>query len=216
MKRFYLLLLLVLILSSCGKNFLMLDDHYARANRKERMFLKSYHKTDSICIPRIKFRHEANIGRGTNGRVSIRREDVGNSIIQSFSRSFSMSFCDGNKESPLIQENEFSKSSPDNNGNSCCKKIIVPDLIITSYTSSNIEGGGGLTFVEDMGNDVHRFDYKLVTSIYQNDTLVYMDNRAYWTQVFTERDERLRYQVPQVVLDSLVSLTLQEYFKRVK
>ncbi|MCC5929450.1 MAG: hypothetical protein JJU28_09415 [Cyclobacteriaceae bacterium] len=89
-------------------------------------------------------------------------------------------------------------------------------MIITSYTYRNIEGGGGLTFVEYMGNDRHSFEYKLVTSIYQNDTLVYMDNRAYWTEVFSERGERLRYQVPQVVLDSLVSLTLKEYFKRVE
>lgn len=68
----------------------------------------------------------------------------------------------------------------------------------------------------DMGDDKHLLEYKLTTAIYQNDTLIYMDNRTHWTEVFSERDEQLTYYVPQVVIDSLVTLTLQEYFKRME
>ncbi len=212
MRAFYLLLFFGIVLSSCSKNFLMLDDYYARANRKERKFLKSYQRTDSICIPKIKFHHEGK----TWSRILINPETIGNSLSQSYSRSFDLAFCGSNKKSPLVQDSKFLKSSKDDYRDSCCEKVVVPDLIITTRTGRNIEGGGGLTFVTDMGNDRHRIEYKLITSIYENDALVYMDNHAYWTEVFSERGEQLMYQVPQVIIDSLVTLTLQEYFKRVK
>jgi hypothetical protein len=193
----------------------MLENYYGRANRKERKFLKSYQETDSICIPKIRFHHKSNTGRGTTGSLSIRQEDIVSSLSQSYSNSFNLSFCGSNKDSPSI-EDSFLKNNRDIYHDMYGKEVIVPDLIITSYTSRNIEGGGGLTFVEDMGNDRHRVEIKLVSSIYQNDTLVYMDNRTYWTEVLSERDERLRYQVPQEVIDTLVKLSLEEYFKRMK
>lgn len=216
MKAFYLLLLLVLILSSCSKNFLMLEDYYARASRKERKFLKSYHKTDSICIPIIKFHQRANLGTGAKGGASLTGNDIENLLRLSYSKSFNRPFCSSNKESIILRDVNFKKRSLDN-CSTCCDEIIVPYLTITSYSYKNTEGGGGLTFVTDMGNDRHSFEYKLITSIYRNDTLIYMDNRMYWGKdLFSERGERLRYQVPQVVIDSLVTLTLQEYFKRVE
>lgn len=74
----------------------------------------------------------------------------------------------------------------------------------------------GAATIVDTFNDKHIIEYKLITSIYQNDTLIYMDNRTHWTEVFSERGEQLKYHVPQVVIDSLVTLTLQEYFKRME
>lgn len=73
-----------------------------------------------------------------------------------------------------------------------------------------------MEFSHDTGDDIHRIEYKLITSIYSNDTLIYMDNRTYWTEIISERDEQLTYHVPQVVIDSLVTLSLQEYFKRLE
>ena len=59
-------------------------------------------------------------------------------------------------------------------------------------------------------------EYKLVTAIYQNDSQIYMDNHGFRTEFFSERDEQVKCQVPQIVIDSLVTLSLQEYFKRME
>ena len=98
----------------------------------------------------------------------------------------------------------------------CCNAVLIPDLIVTSYTSRNTEGGGGLELVYDMGNDKNWIEYKLVTAIYQNDSQIYMDNHGFRTEFFSERDEQVKCQVPQIVIDSLVTLRLQEYFKRME
>ncbi|MBX2947294.1 MAG: hypothetical protein KF725_15805 [Cyclobacteriaceae bacterium] len=94
--------------------------------------------------------------------------------------------------------------------------IIIPQLRILSKSIKSVYWGGPMGFSEDMGDDKHLLEYKLITSIYKNDTLIYMDNRTHWTEVFSERGEQLHYQVPQEVIDTLVTLSLEEYFKRVK
>jgi hypothetical protein len=205
-----------MILSSCGKNIFMLENYYGRPNRKERKFLESYQKVESICIPKIKFHHEGNTGRGTKGGASLTRHDIENSLRLSYSNSFNLPLCDSNQESVIPRDLDFIARSLENN-NSCCDLTIFPYLIITSYSYRDSDGGGGSTFAVNLDNDRHSFVYRLVTSIYQNDALVYMDNRSYWGKdVFSERDERLRYQVPQEVIDTLVKLSLEEYFKRMK
>jgi hypothetical protein len=88
--------------------------------------------------------------------------------------------------------------------------------VVSTQSGKRIEGGGGLEWAEDMGDDRHLIEYKLITSIYQNDTLIYMDNRAYWTRLIVERGSRVQHNVPQEVIDTLVKLSLEEYFKRMK
>jgi hypothetical protein len=88
--------------------------------------------------------------------------------------------------------------------------------VVSTQSGKRIEGGGGLEWAEDMGDDRHLIEYKLITSIYQNDTLIYMDNRAYWTRLIAERGTSVQHHVPQEVIDTLVKLSLEEYFKRMK
>jgi hypothetical protein len=97
-----------------------------------------------------------------------------------------------------------------------CDAVIIPQLKITSKSLKNTYWGGPTGFSEDLGDDKHFLEYKLVTSIYRNDTLIYMDNRTHWTEVISERGQQLEYQVPQEVIDTLVKLSLEEYFKRMK
>ena len=79
-----------------------LDDYFARANRKERKYLKSYQEIESICIPKVKFRHEANTGIGTDGSLSINRLGIGNLLRESYSRCLDLSICTRDKkEHPL-------------------------------------------------------------------------------------------------------------------
>ena len=212
MRAIYLILLFSIILISCSGNFLGLDDYFARTNRKERRFLKSYQETDSICIPKIKFHHENTIW----SRVSVETSTIGDSLRLAYSRKFNLPFCESNEESMLIQNYNFRTREFKKNHNSCCETFIVPDFIVTTHSGKNIEGGGGLSFVKDMGNDRHSIQCKLVTTIYQNDTLIYMDNHGFWTEIFSERDEKVEIQIPKIIIDSLVTLSLQEYFKRME
>lgn len=216
MKTFRLIIIFGILLSSC-KNYFFLEDFYARANRKEKFLLESYPTNRTFCIPRIEYCHQidyrANI---TCCGISFDQKSIGNSLNLSFAGLFHLSSCNKNEESFIIQNCSSGVEKNGSASNNCCDNRIVPKLIITSNSGKNTAGGGGLTFVEDMGDDRHLIEYKLITSIYQNDTLIYMDNRAYWTRVASARGEQLQYQVPQEVIDTLVTLSLEEYFKRMK
>jgi hypothetical protein len=157
------------------------------------------------------------------GKIFFSPDSIDRMMLTSYNRFFNISshppreqtFFDRKCDTPteLFSENMDKFGS---GAGEICENIILPTLTITSNSGKHIQGGGGMEPAEDMGNDKHILEYKLITSIYQNDTLIYMDNRTHWTEVFSERGEQLMYQVPQVVIDSLVTLTLQEYFKRVK
>jgi hypothetical protein len=216
MKTLLLIIVFGILLSSC-KNYFFLEDVYARVNRKERFFLESYETKGIFCFPKIEFCHQidhrANI---TGSRISFDPMSIGNSLNQSLSGLFQLSSCDEIKESFIIQDCSPRVEKNGNLSNDCCENSFVPKLIITSNSGKNTAGGGGLTFVEDMDDDRHLIEYKLITSIYQNDTLIYMDNRAYWTRLIAERGSRVQHHVPQEVIDTLVKLSLEEYFKRMK
>lgn len=104
------------------------------------------------------------------------------------------------------------------------KKLILnkPAMVklflkINYHSSMNIVSGIVVETSNDAGNDKHHLKYKLALALYnERNNLIYIDNRAHWTNVFSERGEQLEYEVPQKVVDSLVKLSLQEYYKRLK
>jgi hypothetical protein len=218
MKVFHLILFFGMFLSSCKGHFFY-EDLYTRANRREIKFAELYRKQDTFCISKIQFCHLiGHRGINTSSSIFFDPKSIGNSLKLSYSKFFQPLSCNRNKENieNIIIQNCYSTEKKLKLFNNCCDNIILPKLIITSNSGKNTEGGGGITFVQDMGDDRHLLEYKLITSIYQNDTLIYMDNRAYWTRVISERGEQLHYQVPQEVIETLVTLSLEEYFKRVK
>lgn len=224
MKTVFFSTVIVLVLVSCKSAFFY-TGLYTRADRRSVFYLKNYSQQALFCIPKFRSCHYTEL-RGNAlamsfGKIFFRRDSIDRMILTSYNRFFDVSghlplestFFDRKCDTPhkLFSENlnNFHSDSGE-----ACENVILPTLIITSNSGKHIQGGGGMEPAEDMGNDKHIIEYKLITSIYQNDTLIYMDNRTHWTEVFSERGEQLMYQVSQVVIDSLVTLTLQEYFKR--
>lgn len=221
-NRIISLLFFTLLLFGC-KNHAFFTDLYARDGRKNFLVLNAYPKVLEAQISSIHICHnnEPTIS-GTGSRVILDRHAIKSSISLAFAHHFEVrdlampgnAFFDRNcnyQQTEALEKAGLKSHRPKRE-----EIDLSPILEIITRSGKRTEGGGGLEFLEDMGDDKHLLEYKLTTAIYQNDTLIYMDNRTHWTEVFSERGEQLMYQVPQVVIDSLVTLTLQEYFKRVK
>lgn len=218
----FLFLLMALGIHSC-KNSFFYNGLYTRADRKAKYFENQYPSIESVFIPRFETCHKLVTGSRITNRIYFLRDSIDQSLLHAYGRYFNSlaevqegprffdHFC-GIPTSTFLQgELDF-----DVNEGSIPAHTLLPTLQITSASGRHIVGGGGMEFSHDTGDDIHRIEYKLITSIYSNDTLIYMDNRTYWTEIISERDEQLTYHVPQVVIDSLVTLSLQEYFKRLE
>lgn len=226
MRNSSLLLVILLCLTSC-KNRFFYTDLYTRTDRQARYFQEVYSKQTEFNLSSIGICHFTEL-RGnalamSSSNIFFHRDSLESNLEQAYFELLPLSVKPLKKSYFFDRNCNFlgrilpeSKKVLSPQSESKYRNVILPQLSITSNSGKHIEGGGGMMPAEDMGEDMHLLEYKLTTAIYQNDTLIYMDNRTHWTEVFSERGELLNYQVPQVVIDSLVTLTLQEYFKRVK
>ncbi len=223
MKTICLLFLAGLSLNSC-KNSFFYADLYTRADRKSKFFMRSYSRQTEFSIHKIQACHfTETTGRlSTSGKIHFNRDSIELTIQQAYSRRLNITSISTSKQDLFDKKctlpDELVTPSHDlsQGGEKACKSMILTLFSVSTKSIKRTEGGGGITPAFDAGDDKHLLEYKLTTAIYQNDTLIYMDNRTHWTEVFSDRGEQLMYEVPQVVIDSLVTLTLQEYFKRVK
>lgn len=190
------------------------------------MFQNGYQNQDTFCVQKVKICHFSEIPglryAITGSSISFDYSAIESSLKHSYSRLLQISICKNDHNSHLQQDCNYTEKTLSKNlkadysaDNEYCANILIPQLSISSKSGKRIEGGGGMEFAEDMGDDKHLLEYKLITSIYKNDTLIYMDNRAHWTEVISERGKKLHYQVPQEIIETLVTLSLEEYFKRV-
>ncbi len=223
MKTIYLLAIAGMSLISC-KNSFFYTDLYTRADRKSKFFTQSYSRQTEFCIQNIEACHftETTGLLSTNGKIYFNRDFIELIIQQAYSRNLNVSSISTSKQDFFDKKctipNKLlaASNAPSHRIEMLCKNFVLPQFSISTKSIKRTEGGGGMTPAFDVGDDKHLLEYKLTTAIYQNDTLIYMDNRSHWTEVISDRGEQLIYQVPQVVIDSLVTLTLQEYFKRIE
>ncbi|MCH6198851.1 hypothetical protein MMU07_04635 [Aquiflexum sp. LQ15W] len=226
MWQFRLIVFFAIFCCSC-KSHVFFEDLYARKSSREKYFRRDYVPVEATCIFQGRVCHDIDIPglpQGiTNSRIFFDHDSITSLISIAFSEAFPGSSL--NQVSGISNWRHCDYVGKDLSGifdlpssfqSQACNRIVYLQLQITTQTGKRIEGGGGLEWAEDMGDDRHLIEYKLITSIYQNDTLIYMDNRAYWTRVASARGEQLHYQVPQEVIDTLVKLSLEEYFKRMK
>ena len=223
MKRLLRFLFLILSLTAC-KNAAFYTDMYTRVGKKSTFLQKQYELTDSLEVKEIRICLQPEIPTRyyTSGEIIFRRDSLGASLQRAITRHFKpiynqsqwKQFWESNCESFTAKKHRVLERKPQDRQNQ--KHSLVAVLNISSLTSKRIEGGGGISWPEDMGDDIHRLKYKLIVAIFQNETLLYMDSRTHWTEVISERGTQLKYQVPQVTIDSLTSLSLRECFKRAK
>jgi hypothetical protein len=215
-------MLTLVILTVACKNSIFYPNHFIRQNKKSTFIKSGYAYEDSILL-KVNLCHYHNLEwtPNTTGNLVLNPLQIQHNLIQSYSRYFS--FIQEPKiekayfgvDCDIKAEDILSKATPQKDGIHSSPQLFA-SLRISSASMKRLEGGGGLEIAEDMGDDKHRMEYKLITSVYKNGTVIYMDSRIHWTNIFSDRGEQLKYQVPQVVIDSLVTLTLQEYFKRME
>jgi hypothetical protein len=66
-------------------------------------------------------------------------------------------------------------------------------------TRKNIEYGVAFKSSANLDNDAYDIKYKLVLALFKNKTLEYMDIQVYRTNIFSQRNENINYQVPQTL-----------------
>lgn len=224
MKKTTFLVFLIFASISC-KNASFYKNRYTRADRGSRLFHEQYSTENDYCLGEIRNCHFIKTPGflSSSGKIFFTLDSIENTLRMSYSRQLSVIsveptervFFDRNCAVPpgvINSESDILSRESEKR----CPFLIYPQFEVMSNSIKNMDGGGGMEAAMDMDDDKHLLEYKLTTAIYQNDTLIYMDNRTHWTEVFSERGEQVIYQVPQVIIDSLVTLTLQEYFKRME
>jgi hypothetical protein len=221
MKKIFLCLFFVVSLQAC-KGPVFYSETYVRADRKSRFILDVYSVKDQMNIYQTGISLIVNPANrlSTSSEISFSKDSIDRSVKKALSGIFTNSrLCceqsldfgqDYNSKDEVLRFNLLNESDLCR----CEQMVLIPQLRITSKSIKSVDFGAGLVY--DTGDDKHLLEYKLVTSIYRNDSLIYMDNRTHWTEVISARGEQLQYQVPQEVIDTLVKLSLEEYFKRMK
>ncbi|MCH6198847.1 hypothetical protein MMU07_04615 [Aquiflexum sp. LQ15W] len=220
----YIVILTLLFTISC-KNSFFYTDLYTMADRKSRFFLDSYAKETGFALSQISVCQDVELANRlrTPGLIKFFPDSIKSGLTSAFKNNMTIKkeitstryYMDSDCR---FEDEVLAKGLISSIQSACqdCEAVIIPQLKITSKSLKNTYWGGPTGFSEDLGDDKHLLEYKLVTSIYRNDTLIYMDNRTHWTEVIGARGEKLQYQVPQEVIDTLVKLSLEEYFKRMK
>jgi hypothetical protein len=223
MKGATWLVFLFFLLGSC-KNAFFYTDLYTRTNRKSTYFQREYDDIGSMSLDHLSICREIKVPimYSTSGMIFFHRDAISNSIVEAIDSRFTISenllksnsFWDRNcgeiaKRNYRIRK--FGRDNSENKGYS-----FFGEFSVVAQTTRNIDSGPVVVTAVDLGNDIHRLEYKFTAALFDNGKLIYMDSRTHWTEVISDRGEQLYYQVPQEVIDTLVKLSLEEYFKRIK
>lgn len=227
MKKFIILFLCTILLSSCGLKYLF--NKYSRNSKSSTYFEKNYKRIDTIQLNQIRICKKRNDPSRTNiektqGNIIFNNNSIENSLKK---------YLKSNLKNLKYKNNQnvnWSKSCK----NLTRKTLQQKDLLPESYSNENyhievafninyvtkknldISGDWGAGAYDDLGNDISKIEYKLIIALFHRNSLIYMDNYAHWTEILSERGEKLDYKVPEKIIDSLVTNSLDEYNKRLK
>jgi len=227
MKNFNFIILITILFASC-KGLLPYSKYYERDSRNSTFLKNSYQKTNFIKVSKMVLcqnRNESDIRVSkTKGDLVFNKMQIEKSIQNSFQKSFSNIIYEPNKITNWETScNNFTKDIlmnkniiPKNETNRAYHMWISFDIDYTIEKNLDFSGFWGASTYEDIADDISKIKFKLVTSLFYNDSLIYMDNHAYNTWIRTVRGKPFYYEVPQNIIDSLVTKSLAEYKKRLQ
>lgn len=225
--RIYIFFFLLLF-TSCKSHLFYLDS-YSRDGKRTTFHKKEYKKPNSIFLNSIVFCKQKKDPTylqyyKTGGDIIFNINSLEKIIRKSLKNSFINITHDEH-----IDDIKWSNSCKNIDSNTFRNKEILPnsfsskryhiqvsfniDYLIKKNLESDVSGG--FTYA-DLGDDLSEIKYKLVVALFFKDDLIYMDNHAHWTKIYSKRGEKLHYEVPQNIIDSLVTKSLAEYKKRLK
>lgn len=224
MRNLVFILLLSTSLVNC-KSMFFYEDSYSRKNRKNTHFEPIYSSIDSVIIRKfILCEENLEAVNKTDGQIEFNRVKLKSSVVKSLRDKFqsvryvlNYGSIDRNDNCEQYIHNNFLKSKESFYQNQTSNYILDISFSIEYISSKNTDVDAmSASPYNDLGNDKHAIEYKIILALSKENTLIYLDNQAHWTKVFSERGEQLQYEVPQKVVDSLVSLSLEEYYKRLE
>lgn len=160
----------------------------------------------------------------TKGDLVFNKIQIEKSIQNSFQKSFSNIVYEPNKITKWETScNNFTKEIlmnksiiSKNESNRPYHMWISFGIDYTIEKNLDFSGIWRASAYEDIGDDISKIKFKLVTSLFYKDSLIYMDNHAYNTWIRTKRGKQFNYDIPEQIIDSLVTKSLAEYKKRLK
>jgi len=193
--------------------------------RSNHHFKKNYSEIDSIekvSIRLCKDRKIPILGY-TSGSITFNSKSLRSKILNSIKEKhfyvaehdeLDRFLWDTNCDNLIARNFKDSNKSIKNKNTTSNKYFINISLHLTYMTRKNIEYGAAFEPSVDIGNDAHEIKYKFVLALFKNKLLEYMDRQIYRITIFSPRNENINYEVPQKIIDSLVTKSLAEYKKR--
>jgi len=214
-------LLCLVILTSCYSPF---DIVYGRMDRKSTFFQNEYSPIDTLIINKIilcKNEIETRDFRFySKGKININANYFGGTIVKSLNRKFKNVKFDFDSDTTRKGNCYYIKnrSLPSNYHLDLKYKNdyninLTLNIEYNSGRNSESDGFWGLVKLE---GDSHELKYVLRVAISNSNELIYVDNVRTTVKVLSEKDETINYEVPQNIIDSLVTKSLAEYKKRLK
>lgn len=213
----------IIFLISC-KSSLNYFESYARDGKKSTYLKKKYKRIDAINKVKIKLCKEREIPilGHTDGAITFNSKSLKEAIVNSMKNHFkNIEHKESNTgawswgcEQVNAKNYRNSKTELAESNTNTEKNYVDVTFQLKYMTSKNIEYGAFFESSADLGNDAHQVKYKIIVALFKNGVLEYMYNQAHWTVILSERSEKLHYEVPQEVIDTLVNNSLKEYYNR--
>lgn len=100
--------------------------------------------------------------------------------------------------------------------NSSESRVLFPILDIGTRSYNAPAEGGAIFTIADSGFDWNYIWYTLGVYIFQGSELIYYDQHTYFVNETLPDDVLPEFGIPQLAMDSLVTLTMQGYVDRLK
>ena len=220
---------LILCMISCQ---LYNDNGMYRGKRASRYYKKTYKPIDSIKINKIRICKKQNNDINkiliTKGELNIRLEHVEQHIMSKLKDNFKyLDYKLYNDTTGsfncayLTRRNVFLDNYKiDARSSNKYNLEVTLDLFYTSKRDANIGGFtlGGFHTASMMvlDRDIHFIHHVLRMAIFYKNELIYMDNYIHQKRITSDIDKNVHYEVPLQAIDSLVTGSLSEYYKRLE
>ena len=227
-----LYLFVVLLLFGC-KSYLfhhheLYNNSYSEKGRNFTYHKEQYQKIDSIQLNEIRICKKRNKDTlsvtNTDGDIIFDLTTLEKSIAKSINNKWkNIKYNHGSEKKwnkscvNLKRKNLLNKKLlPKSYASKKYHLLISFNIEYSTEKNLDLSGFWGASTYEDIGNDISKVEYELVSAIYYRDSLLFMGNQTYRSWFLSNRGEKLNYEISEGVIDTMVNKSLDEYYKRLK
>jgi len=218
---------LVFVLQGCNAAW-VLQGFYTKSKRVPEVYSEAYQLVDDVEVPLIYYCTNQFYRRGpvrAQSELNISTKEIKETLIKSMKSTNAFQQVDTEQlemkylgacdlktlRTYQLNLDEIKLTDED------YKLYLLPVIVINIDSDVDwltLDSYGAITLIEDSGRDIHWVKYELNMNLISKRERIYGRTFFYMDSLYTSRHDTLQVSMKQEMMDSLVSLTLDEYQKR--